>query len=490
MFPKSKYTLSLSWLKLSLLLLLSLGIWQVGIRPARADIWTICQTGGCDFNDIQTAVNNASVQDGDILSFTVNRETFSAFTLSNKALTFQGFNTEINASESGSAITITGNKTVSFNDFSILNGNGTNGGGIQLNSGNLTLTDVMLTNNDASNQGGALYIGSSNSTVTLTDVTIASNTAATGGGIYNNGTLTADNLTLSNNYGSNGGGLYNNGTAILENQSTVQRNGTNDTQTMLSGGGIYNTTPAMLTIIDSDVANNEANNGAGIYNEGTLQLTNANLGSNNEAAQTGGGLYNSAGSQATLANSSAVQNVAVTGAGIYNEGTLIVNNSTLSRNDGANGAGLYNMSGSSTLNNVTTHLTIGTSLFVNGGTVTVGNSILSSASGFAACGGTAVSNGYNLANDQSCTFLTSSGDQPGVDPQLNGITSPDEGAAYHSPQLTSPAVDTGNPATPGSGGAACLARDQLGLARPQSRQCDIGAVEIVVYRLYIPSVLR
>jgi hypothetical protein len=51
-------------------------------------------------------------------------------------------------------------------------------------------------------------------------------------------------------------------------------------------------------------------------------------------------------------------------------------------------------------------------------------------------------------------------------------------------------IDVGNPADVGSSSTACLASDQRGLARPQSRQCDIGAVEIVVYRVYTPLVIK
>jgi hypothetical protein len=359
--------------------------------------------------------------------------------------------------------------------------------------GNLTLTNVMFNNNDAADEGGAIYIGNNNSTVTLDGVTISGGTAVSGGAIYNNGTLNATNLTFTDNNATNGGGLYNNSTAILD-ESAAQRN-----EAVQAGGGIFNAPGASLTLFNSDLANNDAADGAGIANEGTLQTTNINIGSLNEATQTGGGLYNASTGQATLLNSTVVQNQAVTGAGIYNEGTLMATNSTFSRNAGpgnqptANGPGLYNQSGTATLNNVTLHLTIGTSIFANGGNVTVGNTIISSASGQSACGGSSTffsSNGYNLASDQSCTFLMETGDIQGINPDLNGITSPAEGAAYHSPKLTSPVIDAGNPAESGSGGNACLASDQRGLARPQSKRCDIGAVEIVVYRVYTPLVIK
>jgi len=41
----------------------------------------------------------------------------------------------------------------------------------------------------------------------------------------------------------------------------------------------------------------------------------------------------------------------------------------------------------------------------------------------------------------------------------------------------SPAIDAGNPATPGSGGNACQATDQRGVSRPVGMRCDMGAYE-------------
>ena len=486
---------SASCLKLCLFLSLSLFAWHIGIQAARATTWTVCQTPlpsepPCDFTSIQTAISSSMVMNNDILEFPVNKEIYNETITLSKSLTFVGQTTTIDAQNGGTAVIITGNPTVVMQNMIIQNGSVSgNGGGIRLSGGDLTLTNVTLSSNDASGTGtglgGGLYIASSGSEVQLTDVTIQTGTAVSGGGIYNNGTLTATNLTLTDNSATDGGGLFNSGSATVD-ESSIQRN-----EATASGGGIFNDTGASFTLENSDVSNNDAADGAGIANEGSLQLTNTNLGSGNVATDAGGGLFNSG--QATLTNSTVVQNDGGTGAGIYNEDTLIANNSTLSRNEGANGAGLYNQSGTATLNNVTIHLTIGASLFANGGTVTVGNSILSSVSGQDACGGggTVNSNGYNLANDQTCTFLSAAnGDLEGIDPGLNGITSPTNGAAYHVPKLTSPVVDVGNPATPGSGGAACLASDQRGLARPQALGCDIGAVEIVVNRLYVPSMTR
>ena len=53
-------------------------------------------------------------------------------------------------------------------------------------------------------------------------------------------------------------------------------------------------------------------------------------------------------------------------------------------------------------------------------------------------------------------------------------------ADYGGPTLThalvsgSPAIDGGNPATPGSGGTACPTTDQRGETRPSGAACDVG----------------
>ena len=479
-------------LKICLFLFLSLCVWQGRAQTANAAVLDVCLSG-CNYSSIQDAIDAAAAS-GDTIEFMVNKQTFNeTITINNKSLTFLGQTTTINAQDGGTAVIITGNPTVVMQNMIIQNGNITdgNGGGIRLSGGDLTLSNVTLSSNDVTGNGtsnglgGCLYIAGSGSQIQLTDVTIQTGTAVSGGAIYNNGTLIADNLTVTDNNAAHGGGIYNNGTATLD-ASAAQRNIATQ-----SGGAFFNASGDTFTLNNSSLLNNDAADGAGIFNEGSLQLSNTNIGSGHEAKPAGGGLYNNG--KSTLTNSTVAQNVADTGAGIFNDGTLMANNSTLSRNTGANGAGLYNANGNATFNNVTIHLTVGTSIFANGGSVAVGNTIISSVSGQAACGGSGTffsSNGYNLASDQTCTFLTETGDLQGLNPDLNGITSPTEGAAYHSPKITSPVIDAGNPAEPGSGGNACLGSDQRGLARPQSKRCDIGAVEIVVYRVYTPLVIK
>ena len=153
------------------------------------------------------------------------------------------------------------------------------------------------------------------------------------------------------------------------------------------------------------------------------------------------------------------------GGGIYNNsGTLTLTNSTVSGNSSScAGGGIYN---SDTVN------------FKN--TIIAGNSTGGSAPD---CLGTVTSQGYNLVQDTSGCTITgdTTGNITGQDPLLDPL-------ALNAPGTTetralgtgSPAIDAGNPAAPGSGGNACEATDQRGVARPGGAACDIGAYEVEV----------
>ena len=64
-----------------------------------------------------------------------------------------------------------------------------------------------------------------------------------------------------------------------------------------------------------------------------------------------------------------------------------------------------------------------------------------------------------------------------LDAKLGALRENDGQTLTHALLPGSPAIDAGNPAAPGSGGAACEATDQRSVSRPQGVRCDIGAYE-------------
>jgi len=132
------------------------------------------------------------------------------------------------------------------------------------------------------------------------------------------------------------------------------------------------------------------------------------------------------------------------------------------------------------------------------GTVTVKNTLMagntdaSSGTKHPDCSGTFTTQGYNLIGiNTGCSGFTNgvNGDQVGtsgslLNPQLGPLANNGGATLTHALLTPSPAIDKGNPTTPGSGGNACAADDQRGYARPMdgdnngSALCDTGTYEV------------
>ena len=164
-------------------------------------------------------------------------------------------------------------------------GNGGSGGGIEfVSSGLLTLENVKINNNGASNaagtsgQGGAICIASSSSTkpvVILTNVEMKNNRSATSGGavfLAGLGNSTSDVVVNFKN-------------VSIENNVTCNKNGNNGT-----GGGIY-IKGSKLNIEDSSISSNSAGDCGGGITSNTSPTTVKNCSiSNNLSVNDGGGI--------------------------------------------------------------------------------------------------------------------------------------------------------------------------------------------------------
>jgi hypothetical protein len=94
------------------------------------------------------------------------------------------------------------------------------GGGIFIGNGTASITNCLFANNTALNVGGAILISASATPVTVVNSTFSGNSGSLGGGINaQGGTITLTNVTLTNNRATNAGGGINRsgGTVILRN---------------------------------------------------------------------------------------------------------------------------------------------------------------------------------------------------------------------------------------------------------------------------------
>jgi CSLREA domain-containing protein len=219
-----------------------------------------------------------------------------------------------------------------------------------------------------------------------------------------------------------------------------------------------------LTLNNLTVANGRAILGGGILNESsnTLTVRNSTLSGNNANegfASGGGGIWNNGGT-VTVSNSTLSGNSArAAGGGIHNNspGTLTVRNSTLWGNSATEDFGT------------------GGSISSNGGSATLKNTIVANSPSGGNCSGTVTNGGYNLDSDGSCGFgttnhsLSGTTDNP-LNPQLGSLANNGGPTLTHALLAGSPAIDKGN-----SFGATT---DQRGVARPQGAAPDIGAFEL------------
>ena len=181
--------------------------------------------------------------------------------------------------------------------------------------------------------------------VTISGMTISNGNTlelddSRGGGISNldNGTLTISDSIVSGNTAEDDGAIRNLGTLEVSN-STLSGNTSNGT-----AGGIYNDNGATATVSDSTFSGNSAPDGGGIFNSGgTLDVTNSTFSDNRSTVDYGGAFANGSFSTATVSDSTFSGNSAATeGGAIRNDGTLEVTNSTFSNNSAnLHGGGIW-----------------------------------------------------------------------------------------------------------------------------------------------------
>lgn len=299
-----------------------------------------------------------------------------------------------------------------------------------------------------------------------------------GGGISNedNGTLTITNSTISGNKAEDDGAIRNLGTLEVSN-ATLSGNTSNGT-----AGGIYNDNEATAMVSDSTFSGNSATEGAGIFNSGggTVTVNNSTF-SDNRVNLRGGGIFSNTnlfGETTTITNSTISGNTAQNGGGgVYNtDGLTKIEFSTITKNTAPNdqGSGVASVGNDRTSTEVLSSIISanqGTDVdFVNDPTNTF------------------VSRGYNLIGDGNATgAFNQTTDQTDVtDPGLDPLGSYGGPTQTHRLQPDSLAVDAGPPTDGDPIACPPPATDQRGVTRPQDGDgdstsiCDIGSFELEV----------
>lgn len=211
----------------------------------------------------------------------------------------------------------------------ILSHGETNGnGGAAMNRGDLTLRRVTSTKHSA-DDGATIY---STDELELVDCIIDGALAADdGGGLFlapGSTTKVTRTVFTENEAGGTGGGIDNAGSLELI-QSQVGGDYRSDSarNTAINGAGIYNRSAGTLTMKQSTIGRNTANNfGGGLVNEGTVTMTNSTV-SGNQAVNSGGNIENRSTGTITFLNSTVSYGVAPNGSAIRNQGSASTTNS-------------------------------------------------------------------------------------------------------------------------------------------------------------------
>jgi len=212
---------------------------------------------------------------------------------------------------------------------------GNEGGGISV-YGVLTLTNCTLSGNGALAAGGAIFIW--NGQVNLINSVLSDNASVQGGAIQNQGTLNSIHSKLSGNTGLVGGAIINVGVLNLTDSTLSGNSAVDPVSHGGQGGGIFNA-GWPVTLINSTVSENSADQGGGIFDDdsGTVILTNSTV-SGNHATTLAGGILSVGQYSVTLTNSTVSGNTAAIGSGIYTQvDSVILVNSIVG--DGCGGEG-------------------------------------------------------------------------------------------------------------------------------------------------------
>ncbi|MBI1325820.1 hypothetical protein GC170_21875 [bacterium] len=165
-------------------------------------------------------------------------------------------------------------QNVTISGLTLTRGKWVTGGAI-LNGENLTLSQVVITDNQATSSGGAIY--SDNASLTIVESTISANVSSSGGGIYAfGGSVQIAGSTISGNRSESGLGQTPDGGGATFIISTVRIQNSTFSGNSATTGGALSSNLSAITIVNSTFTRNTTAGGSAIQSGGTTNLTVAN----------------------------------------------------------------------------------------------------------------------------------------------------------------------------------------------------------------------
>ena len=380
-----------------------------GAISAHANIITVTNTNDSGPGSLRQALTDAS--DGDLINFAVTGTIVltSGGLVIDKSVTISGPGPDrlsIDGNQAGleCVFGLAVSHTVTISGLTVTNGVC----GIYSDHASLTVTDCVVTANKGHSSLGGIGINNARGpTAPLEhrndcDVHEAFGERPAGGFA----TLTIANCVISDNFGS---GVENLSARVTIIDSTISGNFADNSQGRFGeGGGIYTSGakfPGNLTVINSTISGNFAfSDGGGIVSGfSVVTIVNSTISGNSTGDPNngyGGGIAADGGGVAPPA--------------------LTITNSTVSGNSAAICGG------------------------VCGGTVEIKNTILN-ANKSGNIDGTVTSHGYNISSDDGGGHLNGPGDQINTDPLLGPLRNHGGPTLTHMPMRGSPAIDAGDP---------------------------------------------
>jgi len=254
------------------------------------------------------------------------------------------------AEDDGGAINTSSGATLSVSNSTFTNNRSGNDGGVGSSdggainaSGDVTISNSTFTGNaavESDAEGGAIETSSGH--VAVTDSTFTSNTAGEYGGAIrtSSGDITVSGSTFMTNSASDDGGVFDTDTG------SVTISGSTFTENSSDGdGGIVDTDTGSVTISDSTFTDNSGQDGGVVGTQsGTVTITDSTL-TNNSAVESGG-VVDTNGGSVTISDSTLTNNSAVETGGVVDtfSGTVAISDSTLTNNSAVESGGVVDNS--------------------------------------------------------------------------------------------------------------------------------------------------